>query len=90
MLHPVSEVADMEARWDRLFDKLTQFSSTVDDTMLVSFESWLELDPSGLLKRLFNTLVCCSMPKRLELSGSIVMRVQATDIFEDVPPAFCS
>ena len=66
-------------RWP--VDILIQFSSTAGDTSWVSFAIWLKLLPSGLLKMLLNTLVFCSLPRRLELKGLLLMRVQATGIF---------
>ena len=66
-------------RWP--VDILIQFSSTAGDTAWVSFAIRLKLLPSGLLKMLLNTLVFCSLPRRQELKGLLLMRVQATGIF---------
>ena len=70
MLRPVSEVADMETAWDRPVPTLIQSSRTADVTTWTSFVIWRKLGPSGLLKRLLNTLVSSSLPRRLGLRGS--------------------
>ena len=67
MFRPVSELADMETRMG--------LAGLNVDPVFQHSRRW------GLLKRLLKTLVSFSLPRRLGLRGSLLMRVQATDIF---------
>ena len=87
--HPVSLLSSSARSYLDAYEQrmpvvtLIQFSSTADHVTWVSFAIWLKLDPSGLLKMLLSTLVSFLLPGRLVLSGSLLMRVQAMDIFCD-------